>query len=175
MKHKRKLIGAWIVFHFVVMVIAMWNPKLEFWKPFWKGVSWYGKVTGASASYSFFSPDIPREVVFQFTVHNRDHTSFQTTLQESANNEVNARVGNILRTIPRSFKKKKIVRSLAASVTASMFELYPDAEKIEMRGLIYILPSMDEYRKGERAQLKQIYAATFAKNAAETETHEARN
>lgn len=159
------LLIAVLTFHYFVITLGITKPVLEKHREYWDLVEWYGKITGASASYSFFSPDIPREIVFQFKVYNRDKSTFETTLQKTANNEVNARVGNILRTIPKSFENKKVVRSLAASVTASMFQIYPDAEKIEIKGVLFMLPTMEEYRLGERTKFKKIYSATFLKES----------
>lgn len=160
---KKTIITGCILFHFTVVILGMVNPEVEGFKPFWSAVNFYGKSTGASASYHFFSPDIPLEMIFQFTVHEKDRV-FDTTLRDTANNEVNARIGNILRTIPHSFENKKIVRSLSASVTASMFKLYPQAERIEFKSLFFVLPSMDQYREGQRIRLEKVYSAIYGRN-----------
>jgi hypothetical protein len=144
-------------------VIGMTDPHVDGHKPFWTAIRWYGKLTGASATYTFFSPNIPREVMFRFTIYQKDGAVIETTLQDTANNEVRARLGNILRMIPRNFKNKMVVRSLAASVTASMFKIYPDAEKISIRGVIFELPVMEDYHNGVRTTFRQVYSATFAR------------
>ena len=163
MKTKMAFLATLILFHFSVIVIGVVKPNVDASLPVWQVLNWYGKITGASASYSFFSPNIPREVVFQFTIHNKDKTVLETTLQKTANNEVNARVGNILRMVPRSFKSKNIVRSLAASLTASMFKTYPEAATIDFKSVIFVLPSMEQYREGERSKTAKLYSASFAR------------
>lgn len=162
-KTKAGFLVAAILFHFAVILVGITRPKVNGQAPFWYSLGWYGKITGASASYSFFSPDIPREVMFHFVVHRKDKSTFETTLQQLGNNEVNARLGNILRMIPRNYKDRKIVRSMAASVTASVFNAFPEAEVIDLKSTVFLLPSMDEYREGKRTTIKPIYSASFAK------------
>ncbi len=164
---KKHIIAFFIIAHFSLIVFSLIDPKFSGNQGLWKALRFYGKWTGATASYSFFSPEIPREIVFSFTIHFADGTTKETTLQETANNEVNARVGNILRLFAKNFKKKEIIRSLAASITASMFEAYPNAEKIEIRGSLHKFPSMAAYREGERATFLPVYQATFRRGRGE--------
>jgi len=165
MNRKRTLICSLAVLHLALMGFSMTNPKVDSHNPFWRTVNWYGKLTGASATYSFFSPDIPRELVFHFTVYEPGQVPFETTIQKTANNEVNARLGNILRMIPKSYEHREIVRSMAASLSASMFRSYPDAQKIGIRTDLFLLPSMADFRRGDRASLMPVYSAVFAKDS----------
>jgi hypothetical protein len=162
---KRALLISAAALHLSLIVISMTKPKVDPHNSFWHALSWYGKLTGASATYSFFSPDIPRELVFHFTIYNPDQTSFETTIQQTANNEVDARLGNILRMIPKSYEHREIVRSMAASLSASMFRSYPDAAKVGIRTELFLLPSMADFRNGNRASLMPVYSAVFAKDS----------
>lgn len=170
MAAKRYLFGAAILFHFALISLVLFEPKVSGREWYWRTLKFYGKWMGATATYGFFSPEIPREIVFDFEIQYGDGRVEVKTLQDTTNHEVRARVGNILRLFAKNFKKKEILRSLAASITASMFEAYPDAERIQIRGRLHQFPSMEEFRKGERAKYKQVYAATFRR---EMEAHRA--
>lgn len=155
------LVGTLIVAHFALITFVTFEPKVDGRHWYWRAMKFYGKWSGATATYGFFSPEIPREIVFDFKITRADGSVQTTRLQDTTNNEVRARVGNILRLFAKNFKKKEILRSLAASITASMFEAYPDAERIEIRGQLHRFPSMEAFRGGERASFVPVYAATF--------------
>ena len=149
--------------HFTVMGLAISKVKIYSDDVFWVALRWYGRITGSSSTYSFFSPDIQPMATLHFRVYFPDGRQIDTTLQDISNNEVTARLQNILRTIPKTFKNRLAVRSVIASLTTAVFKYYPEAEKIEVTSVLYVQPTMTEYLAGSRPDYKKTYSATYMK------------
>lgn len=123
---------------------------------------WYARITGAGGSFGFFSPNVPREVDVSFSVEMPSGEILHQTLQETANAEVNARMGNMIRLLAGNFKRDDIVRSVAASLTADVFRKYPEAKTITMTAELIRFPTMTAYNLGNRPERLTIYSAKFS-------------
>jgi hypothetical protein len=139
--------------------------KIEFPQQHWavKAARFYSSLTGAGAGFGFFSPNIPRQICVDFDVTTRRGQLLHSTLQETAGSDVNLRIGNMIRMMAKTYKNKKVYRSMAASLTASIYKRYPDAKEVTMHASIYDFPDMLEYRRGERPKRVEIYSAKFGR------------
>lgn len=156
------LVTAAIVFHFAVLAWGMLEPDNSKPIPYLSQAKlWYTRLTGAGAGFGFFSPNIGNEVRVRFEIKRKDGTIEHLTLQDLGNEETNARVGNMIRLIAKSFDKDKVVRSLAASFAAYIFHSRPDAESVKLTTVVYHLPDHRSFNAGAEAFEKQIYSATF--------------
>jgi hypothetical protein len=149
-----------IAFHFAMLTLGMckialpnpWAFKMQYL---------YARITGAGGSFGFFSPSVPRELEVQFEIETTDHRIIKTTLRDWTIVEVRVRLGNMIRLLAKNFEKENILRSVAASLSAVIFRQYPDAKTVTLRAFIYNFPSMEEYQRGVRPELKEVYSATF--------------
>lgn len=156
------LVAALIVFHFVVLAWGMAEPDGSKPIPYLSEAKLlYTRLTGAGAGFGFFSPNIGNEVRIRFEIRKGNGEVEHLTLQDLGNEETNARVGNMIRLIAKSFDKDKVVRSLAASFAAYIFHTRPDAKSVKLTTLVYNLPDHRSYNAGARGFEKQIYSATF--------------
>jgi hypothetical protein len=141
-----------------MLALGIFHVQLR--PPFWSAQYLYGRWTGAGGSFGFFSPNVPREVDVDFLVE--DASGVQTVrLQDIVAPEVGTRICNMLHLLPNHLVNEKILRSVAASLTASVFREFKTANKITLKASLYNFPSLDNYHKGMRAKSFEIYSATF--------------
>lgn len=156
------LVAALIAFHFFVLSWGMLEPDGTKPIPYLSEAKlWYTRLTGAGAGFGFFSPNVGNEVRIRFEIKRQDGSVEHLALQDLGNEETNARVGNMIRLIAKSFDKDKVVRSVAASFAAYIFHSRPDAKSVKLTTLIYNLPDHRSFHAGARPYEKQIYSATF--------------
>lgn len=149
-----------VLFHFTMLALGILRVNLP--KPFWNVQFNYGRITGAGGSFGFFSPNVPREIDVVFLVDRKDKTE-AVRLQDIVPPEVKARVGNMVHLLAKNFKEEKILRSVAASLSAAIFREREDATQVTLKASLYNFPSLDRYRLGTRTQIVDIYSASFQK------------
>lgn len=123
----------------------------------------YGSVTGGTAGYGFFSPDIAPEVRARFEVVDAAGQRRPVSLT-GANREADLRVGNLvnwqwdLRHLEESLGTN---RALAASCAGKIFANNPDARRVDVHVEYYDLPRMDRFRAGETPRWVSYYKTSF--------------
>jgi len=163
-RHRYEFIFAFFAFHFAVAGLSMAKLNSRVWpKRLAAPAAVYARTTGTGAGFGFFSPAIPKEVQVTFDVDTADRGLIHTTLQEETVPEVSFRVGNMIRLMNRHFRQEKVMRSLAASLSANIFSRYPSARTVTLNAFIYDFPSMEEARNGKRAEPKKVYSVKFGR------------
>ena len=163
LKAKPVLIVTAVLIHFVVLIVGMAENIFNFTLPLnvARAKLVYTRITGAGAGFGFFSPNIANEIDLIFDLTKEDGSAIQVTLQDLANSEVNARVGNMIRMLAKNYEKEQVLRSLAASFAAYIFKHYPESRIVKLTASVYRFPSYEDFKKGQRPEFKQVYTATF--------------
>lgn len=159
------LVFLFFAFHFSVAALSMGKVNGQVWhRSVAPALAIYARLTGAGAGFGFFSPAIPKEVQVDFEIETTDRGLIRTTLQEEMIKEVSFRVGNMIRLLNRNFYQKKIMRSIAASLSASMFARFPTAKTITLHTYIYDFPSLEEGRAGKLPRPRRVYSVKFGRD-----------
>lgn len=125
----------------------------------------YGAVTGGTAGYGFFSPDISPEVRARFEVIDASGRRRAVSLT-GANREADLRVGNLvnwqwdLRKLDESLGTN---RALAASCAGKIFANHPDARQVDVHVEYYDLPRMDRFQSGDAPRWVPYYKTSFTR------------
>lgn len=127
----------------------------------------YGAITGGTAGYGFFSPDIAPEIraTFQVVLANGQRRPEPLT---GANREADLRVGNLVNSqwdLRRTEESLANNRALAASCAGKIFARNPDARVVEVNVEYYDLPTMERYRTGAAPRWVPYYTTTFTRPA----------
>jgi len=156
--------AALLTLHFFLLACGM----LKIWLPAQSlrvGQVVYARLTGAGGTFGFFSPNAPRDVQLVFGIEKKNGERFLTTLDQEAGSEVRARLVNMTGLLGNEFKHEKVVRSIAASLSAAMFRKYPEARYVTLSANFVNFPDLEDYRKGKRPELLNVYTAKFANGA----------
>jgi hypothetical protein len=164
-RHKVKWITGFFILHFFILGFGMIKWPAGRFNGIRKVVALYSRATGAGGSYGFFAPGIPKQVSVRFHIETIDNKSIDTTLEDETTTEVTYRIGNMIRLFTKNFKNGPIMRSLSASLAASVFEQYPTAKTVTLMTLVYDFPTMDDVRNGKKPEYKEIYKVQFARKS----------
>ncbi len=113
-----------------------------------KGVTqWYASLTGITG-YGFFSPDPPYSYTIYFKLEAEDQG---TSIQESPflSTEGKSRMTSAFNQFKET-KNEDVKNLMAQSMALRMHQLNPSYSNIDLMSMFYIVPSMKEYRQGER-------------------------
>lgn len=145
---KHKIYYALAAVH--LCMVALFSSHFADWgnmnNPVAKTLATAGNYTGSNNIFSFFAPGLSDQPYVVYTVKNKDGKESYIDLKGKSPDFAN-RVNNIYGylTLPEA---RQI---LSASLAQSMLERYPEAEKIRVAMVIQQIPTMDEYRGGERS------------------------
>ncbi len=177
---KQKLFLGLVAFHLALVILGAFQVPLsnEVGDYFYQ---MYGKITGASSGYGFFAPGVGTQLRASFEVHDTKGTITKVPLEQGRNREADLRIGNIVGWFwkdtlggdaPESgtekgatSKRRDIQRSMTASWAGKIFGRYPETKSVVVILEEYQMPSMDEYRKGERPYWTKYYRAKFEKKS----------
>jgi hypothetical protein len=148
----------------VVCGAANWFPQSGR-GPAAKSLRWYGAMSGANSGYGFFAPEVGAQARAVFTLRDQTSRVWSDTLEAGENNEVQLRVSGMVSDVPTGRQR----RALAASWAGKMFARWPEAEEITVRIEFFDLPTMDEYRDGEKPEWATEYEVTFYREGSSSE------
>jgi hypothetical protein len=131
-------------------------PRGQGWAA--RAVSEYAALSGAEGFYTFFAPGVDTQLRPMFDVTASSGEVITDTLKGTVNSEVDLRVANL---IGLSWSED-FRRALMASWAGAMFARHPGAARVEARVEFYELPSMEEYRAGQRPAWRLFQRATFS-------------
>jgi hypothetical protein len=118
----------------------------------------YGDYSGANNAYGFFAPSVASEWRTTFTVCDGEkHCADVEQQRPNAEGEV------LLTTIDALYAEPEVRDLLAASWAAAAFGRYPSAHTILVKGSVFDVPPMAVYRRGRRAQWKNVYGYAFSR------------
>jgi hypothetical protein len=122
-----------------------------------RALRWYGAVTEAGNGYGYFAPSVGSPSRVTFLLSDGAGRTWADALDPGGSPEVRLRVG----TIALQSADPELRPHLAASWAARMFGRHPDAREVVVRIELHELPSMAQYRAGERPRWEKVYEATF--------------
>jgi hypothetical protein len=124
-----------------------------------KALRCYGAMTGADNTYGFFAPDVAEEARGFLTITDPDGRSWTEPVVEGDNEEVRLRLSSMYGVAAGGEQR----RGLAASWAARAFGRHPEARVITVRIDLYEVPTMEDYRDGDRPEFVTIYERSFVR------------
>lgn len=117
----------------------------------------YAECTGASNGYGFFAPSVASPWDVQFSIY-ADGEGWVEGALPDANTEVQLRARTVLGALPYESLREPITASLAAQ----KFSLYPRADFLNAHVRFLHIPTMTEYRAGQRPEWVTTNVYSFA-------------
>lgn len=127
----------------------------------------YGALTGGTAGYGFFSPDIAPEVRARFEIVDARGRRHPVSLT-GANREADLRVGNLVNSqwdLRRTDESLANNRALAASCAGKIFARHADAVAVDVQVEYYDLPLMEDFRTGASGRWVAYYRTSFTRSS----------
>ncbi|WP_437283695.1 hypothetical protein WME90_33585 [Sorangium sp. So ce375] len=125
-------------------------------------VAYYSALSGADSGYNFFAPSVSALPWARFQVTDARGRVIPDVLESGANQEADLRVRSIVALFMIE-EDESLRRSLAASWAGKVLARYPGAASVTVRLEVCDLPSMQEYREGERPTWGLIYRAKLVR------------
>jgi hypothetical protein len=157
---------AFFVLHLLAILIVCWRDTFYFLgrgytlipeslNPTWQNTH----AAGTNAGYSFFAPNVPNSYKVVFEFHNPDG-KVEYDLPEIAADATGLRFGNLLDFIGQTHYpglREAMLRRLAYA----SWRQHPDAVLVRTVFGIVSVPSIEDYRNGERESYDVLYAYDF--------------
>lgn len=128
-------------------------------------IDFYRKASGADSSYGFFAPTVGGKTRAVFDIVDPAGRKIESiSLLRESDREAQIRLGGIYDQFTSEDAEDATFRKpLAASLAAAIFSEHADATEVILHVQEYWPNTMEEYRKGQRAQWSDYYAARFAR------------
>jgi hypothetical protein len=123
-----------------------------------QALRYYGVLSGSDNGYGFFSPNVASTYRARFAIAG-DGRARPVELGEPVNNEVGLRAATPL----ILFNIAELHDPMAASWAGMIFGRHPDARQVTVRVEEYDIPTLRNYRAGERPRWQPVYEAAFAR------------
>jgi hypothetical protein len=124
----------------------------------------YGALSGAENFYTFFAPGVDTELRPIFEVKQKSGSVITDVLTKPESSEVDLRVGNLISIY--WWEDEALRRALVASWAGAMFTRHAGAQRVDVRVEVCDIPSMVEYREGERPAWNLLDRITFSRGVA---------
>jgi hypothetical protein len=128
---------------------------------FGSAIAHYQAYSGSDNGYGFFAPGVasPKRVVLHG--YHADKDEWVTTIETGVNRETQLR----LSTTAGLFSQDAPDESIAASWAAWMLGNDRDASPVIVEVQVYVIPTMSEFRAGERPQWLPMEVFPFARRS----------
>ncbi|HEX6739497.1 MAG TPA: hypothetical protein VF310_14560 [Vicinamibacteria bacterium] len=160
MRRRETLAALWVVLHLLLVLLGALEALPLPRRPGspWHWLAAYTEYTGAGNDYSFFSPAVGSQIRVRLLRTDGSGATREIHL-DTANREVNFRIGCMLLA---SMKVDEIRGPMARSWASLVMGAGPEeASRVEVVVESYHLPSMADYRAGERGAWQEIYRGEF--------------
>ena len=127
-----------------------------------KTVEWYGRMSGADSQYGFFAPEVTALYRSRFILQDERGATWSDSLEQAKSPEVALRLEGV---VERAFsngaaeesaeRRERLVKSWAAV----MFTRHLRAVSLLVAVEVFDVPTMAEYRGGDRPEWKALYTA----------------
>lgn len=155
---RRTLSGLFWAWHLgFCLLFVSWPAFHSAANPLWPYLRVYGAYTGASNSYGFFAPEVPSARRVEVTALCGDRSiPVEIPLRGESRNR--------LTSITSLTSYPEIQQGVVACLGAYALGRYPCASAALVKVEYYAVPSMADYRRGERPQWKllRIYPLALA-------------
>jgi hypothetical protein len=118
----------------------------------------YGSYTGANSAYGFFAPSVASSWRARFSLYDEAGNGWVEDTPDGPNREVALRISCIL----GMFARDNLREGLAVCWAARMFARHPSARLVNVHVEHYDVPSLAEYRSGDRPAWVTSAAYSFA-------------
>jgi hypothetical protein len=125
-------------------------------------------LSGAQTNYGFFAPAVAGTNRARFVITEGEGLDREVRPDDAPNYEVRVRTASLL----HLFLVPELRDPFAASWAAQVFGRHPQAHAVTVRVEEYVLPTLKEYRDGQRPRWQPIYDATFARGPEEEHPHD---
>jgi hypothetical protein len=149
--HAAMIIAA--CFHLALVLCGAAKIKL----PASRALSTYRAYTGSDNAYGFFAPGVAAEWRGHFDVCGAGGQCIEADLPHG-----NAEAAVLLSSI-HGMLAYGVRDVLAASLAAAEFSRVPEAKVIVVKVQVYAVPTMAQFRAGERARWRTAYAYAFTR------------
>ena len=129
-----------------------------------RAIAEYGALSGAENFYTFFAPGVDTELRPIFEVTPRSGGVITDVLKKPESSEVDLRVGNLYSVF--WWEGADLHRALLAAWAGAMFTRHAEAEHVEVCVEVCDVPSMAEYRGGERPAWHLLERTAFSRGTA---------
>jgi hypothetical protein len=126
-------------------------------------INQYGALSGTDSSYGFFAPEVGTQLRVLFELTCADGTKRTDILTTGASHEADLRIGDMVAIFWSA--DEDLQRGLAASWAGRMLARHPEATRVVVHLDAYELPTMAEYKQGERPDWSPHYQAEFVRRA----------
>lgn len=155
----------WAFFHITLVTLSSFYIKIPDWLPAKSALEIYKIATGANSTFGFFSPKIGKKARAVFDIVDQNGSTIENVaLVPESEYEAHIRISGIYDDIAYKSDNPEFRKPVAASLAASVFGKYADATQVIVHVQEIRPKTMEEYRKGERAQWSELYKARFARN-----------
>lgn len=120
----------------------------------------YAYLSGAGNHFGFFAPGVTSQFRIAYQLRRGGQPAGAGTIT-TTDPETTFRIHNIVQQFWPASGKPDLRRSLAASLAGKLLAENPEADEVELSVDAYVLPSMAEYRAGERPSWETHYKGTF--------------
>jgi hypothetical protein len=149
--------------HLIVVVFGAchWLPDRT-GSPLAETLRWYARLSGADSEYGFFSPEVGSEHRTRFLLEDDHGSPWSDAIDRTSSREARLRLNNIA-DYPfmsgAAVESPALRQELVKSWAAAMFSRHPNAIAVTVVVEAYDVPSMADYRAGQRPSWKQVYEA----------------
>jgi hypothetical protein len=160
---KRWLLVGAFGFHLALVVAgaAHLSPRLR--GPVGRGLRFYGALSGAGDSYSFFAPAVGPQLRARFTLTTPQGDRSEETLERGKSREVGFRLGNLAGTVYIAATRTDLRRAFLGALAANRLGAHPEAHGVRVSIEEWDMPTMAEYRVGARPRWRSLLEATFVR------------
>lgn len=123
----------------------------------------YAALSGTDSSYGFFAPEVGTQLRVTFELTCADGSKRTDILTTGASHEADLRIGDMVAIFWTA--DEDLQRGLAASWAGRMLARHPEATRVVVHLDSYDLPTMAEYKQGERPDWSPHYEAEFVRRA----------
>jgi hypothetical protein len=126
---------------------------------FGRTIEVYREYTGANNGYGFYAPAVASEWSTTFEVCGGKPPRCFEAREEPANREV----GLLLSTIDGMYMEDDLRDLVAASWAGVEFGRYPHAAIVVVKPRVFLIPSMEQFRRGLKPRWRTAYAYAFTR------------
>jgi hypothetical protein len=154
------LLGAFSC-HLAIVVAGALQLTSRLHGPIGRGLHFYGALSGAGDSYSFFAPSVGPQLQARFTLSTDRGERFEETLETGKSREVGLRLGNLAGTAHIVAKRTDLRRAFLGALAANRLGAHPEANLVQVSIEEWVMPTMVEYCLGARPRWHSLHDATF--------------
>lgn len=130
---------------------------------FGKFVDYAGFASGASNHFGFFAPGVQSQFRASFVAKSQNGEQIASGEINQGNFETSFRYHNMIENFWTQNDEFQMRRALSASWASKVLSKYPNAANVKIVLEAYSIPSMRQYRSGDRPHWVQHYKAEYTK------------